>query len=95
MCSYMLDNIGVNSHILDGSKLYDDMFTVEEVNKMVVEGVPFRDAYREVGVAVKEGRYHYDGAKTVDGLKHTHQGSIGNLCTEEISRKMSRAADWS
>ena len=95
MCSYMLDNIGVNSHILDGSKLYDDMFTVEEVNKMVVEGVPFRDAYREVGVAVKEGRYHYDGAKTVSGLKHTHQGSIGNLCTEEISRKMSRAADWS
>ena len=95
MCLYMLDNIRVNDRILEGNPAYDDMFTVEEVNKMVVKGVPFRDAYRSVGVAVKEGKFKYDGSKTVAGLNHTHQGSIGNLCTEKISQKMRRAADWS
>ena len=94
MCSYMLDNIGVKETIVSDSTMYDDMFTVEEVNKKVLEGTPFRDAYREIGIAVKEGRFSYTGAKTVDGLHHTHQGSIGNLCTEQISRKMSRAARW-
>ena len=94
MCSYMLDNIGVKETIVSDSNMYDDMFTVEEVNKKVLEGTPFRDAYREIGIAVKEGRFSYTGAKTVDGLHHTHQGSIGNLCTEQISRKMSRAARW-
>ena len=95
MCLYMLDNIRVNDHILEGNPAYDDMFTVEEVNKMVVEGVPFRDAYRNIGIAVKEGKFKYEGSKTVGGLGHTHQGSIGNLCTEKISQKMRRAADWS
>ncbi|MBQ9583949.1 MAG: argininosuccinate lyase [Bacteroidales bacterium] len=94
MCVYMLDNICVNDSIVSGSTMYDDMFTVEQVNRKVLEGTPFRDAYREVGVAVKEGRFSYTGAKTVEGLHHTHQGSIGNLCTEDISRKMSRAARW-
>jgi argininosuccinate lyase len=94
MCSYMLDNIGVKETIVSDSTMYDDMFTVEEVNKKVLEGTPFRDAYRQIGIAVKEGRFSYTGAKTVDGLHHTHQGSIGNLCTEQISRKMSRAARW-
>lgn len=94
MCVYMLDNIIVNKEIVSGSDMYNDMFTVEEVNKMVLDGKPFRDAYREVGVAVKEGRFSYTGAKTVEGLHHTHQGSIGNLCTEKISQKMSRAARW-
>lgn len=94
MCVYMLDNISVNDSIVSGSTMYDDMFTVEQVNRKVLEGTPFRDAYREVGVAVKEGRFSYTGAKTVEGLHHTHQGSIGNLCTEDISRKMSRAARW-
>jgi len=95
MCLYMLENIRVNDRILEGSKMYDDMFTVEEVNKMVVGGVPFRDAYRNIGIAVKEGKFKYEGEKTVAGLNHTHAGSIGNLCTEKISQKMSRAADWS
>ena len=94
MCSYMLEHIGVNETILEGNPSYDDMFTVEEVNKMVVDGVPFRDAYREVGIAVKEGRFSYGGAKTVAGLNHTHQGSIGNLCNDKISQKMTRAARW-
>ena len=74
--------------------MYDDMFTVEEVNRMVVSGVPFRDAYREVGVAVKEGRFSYNGAKSIAGLGHTHAGSIGNLCNDKISQKMTRAARW-
>ncbi len=95
MCLYMLDNIRINDHILEGNPAYDDMFTVEEVNKMVVEGVPFRDAYRNIGIAVKEGKFKYEGSKTVAGLHHTHQGSIGNLCTGKISQKMRRAADWS
>ena len=94
MCTYMLDNIGVNDHILEGNPAYDDMFTVEEVNRKVVEGMPFRDAYREVGIAVKEGRFSYGGAKTVAGLGHTHAGSIGNLCNDKISQKMTRAARW-
>ena len=92
MCLYMLDNISVNKEILSGCKLYDDMFTVEEVNRMVVDGVPFRDAYRQIGIAVKEGRFAYNGARSVEGLHHTHAGSIGNLCTEQIKEKMSRAA---
>ena len=94
MCCYMLDNISVKETIVSDSNMYDDMFTVEEVNKKVLEGTPFRDAYREIGIAVKEGKFSYTGAKTVEGLHHTHQGSIGNLCTEQISQKMSRAARW-
>ena len=94
MCLYMLENISVNKDILAGSKLYDDMFTVEEVNRMVVQGVPFRDAYRQIGIAVKEGRFAYTGSKSVEGLHHTHAGSMGNLCTEQIKDKMSRAARW-
>ncbi len=94
MTVYMLENINVNKHILEGTHLYDPMFTVEEVNKMVVGGVPFRDAYKTIGKAVNEGRFQYSGAKTVEGLGHTHKGSIGNLCNGEISQKMNRAARW-
>ncbi|MBO4557443.1 MAG: argininosuccinate lyase [Bacteroidales bacterium] len=94
MCLYMLQNIGVREDIVSGSDMYNDMFTVEEVNNMVVSGVPFRDAYRQIGIAVKEGNFCYTGAKTVTGLGHTHMGSIGNLCTEQISQKMTRAARW-
>ncbi len=94
MTVYMLENISVNKHILEGSQMYDPMFTVEEVNKMVVGGVPFRDAYKTIGKAVNEGKFQYSGAKTVEGLGHTHKGSIGNLCNSEISQKMNRAARW-
>ncbi len=94
MTVYMLENISVNKHILEGTAMYDPMFTVEEVNKMVVGGVPFRDAYKTIGKAVNEGKFQYSGAKTVEGLGHTHKGSIGNLCNGEISQKMNRAARW-
>ncbi len=94
MCVFMLEHISVNETILEGNPSYDDMFTVEEVNKMVVNGIPFRDAYRQVGVAVAQGRFSYSGKRTVTGLGHTHQGSIGNLCNDKISQKMNRAARW-
>ena len=70
---YMLDYIEVNENILD-SDLYQHLFTVEEVNRRVLNGVPFRDAYRQVGIEVNEGRFQYEGE-----LEHTHIGSIGNL----------------
>lgn len=92
MTVYMLEHISVNSHILDDDSRYDAMFTVETVNRMVTQGTPFRDAYRKIGIDVKEGRYSFDGAKSVEGLAHTHAGSIGNLCNKEIREKMDRSA---
>lgn len=85
MAGYMLENISVNESILDDPK-YKYLFTVEEVNKKVLEGVPFREAYKSVGIEVNAGRFNYDGK-----LCHTHKGSIGNLCTEEIKEKMQKA----
>ncbi|MBP5302322.1 MAG: argininosuccinate lyase [Bacteroidales bacterium] len=92
MTSYMLEHISVNEHILDQDSKYDPMFTVEVVNNKVVSGVPFRDAYREVGIAVQEGRFSFDKPAAASELAHTHEGSMGNLCTEEIKGKMEKAA---
>ncbi|MBR0533617.1 MAG: argininosuccinate lyase [Bacteroidales bacterium] len=92
MTSYMLEHISVNEHILDQDSKYDPMFTVEVVNNKVVSGVPFRDAYREVGIAVQEGRFSFDKPASASELAHTHEGSMGNLCTEEIKEKMEKAA---
>ncbi len=86
MADYMLQNIIVNEHILD-SPLYDYLFTVEEVNRRTLDGMPFRDAYKSVGIEVNEGRFHAE--KTV---RHTHTGSIGNLCNGRIREKMEKAA---
>lgn len=94
MCSYMLEHIQVNDHILKDSSLYDPMFTVEMVDNMVVAGTPFRDAYKEVGIAVQEGRFSFIKPEKTSDLKHTHEGSIGNLCTEEIKKKMEKASKW-
>ncbi len=82
MCSMMLDHIIINRNILDDSK-YDYLFTVEDVNRLVLEGMPFRDAYKRVGMEVQEGKY-----KPHRTVNHTHEGSIGNLCTEQIRKKM-------
>jgi argininosuccinate lyase len=92
MTSYMLEHIIVNEHIIDQDSKYDPMFTVEVVNNKVVSGVPFRDAYREVGIAVQEGRFSFDKPAAASELAHTHEGSMGNLCTEEIKEKMEKAA---
>lgn len=100
--SYMLDYVEVNENIVS-SPLYEHLFTVEEVNRRVLSGVPFRDAYRQVGQEVNSGTFHYgpdtesdgDGSiLTVDSLNHTHAGSVGNLCNDRIADLMTAAADW-
>lgn len=82
MADFMLARLKVNDRILDERK-YDYLFTVEDVNRLVLQGVPFREAYRRVGVAVQQGEY-----RPTREVHHTHEGSIGNLCTAEIRRKM-------
>ena len=88
MTGYMLENIRVNKDILD-SPLYDYLFTVEEVNRRVLSGTPFRDAYKAVGQEVNAGTFKAD--RTVH---HTHIGSIGNLCNDRIAAKMSYASQF-
>lgn len=84
MCDFMLQHIRINKGILEDKK-YDYLFTVEDVNRLVLEGKPFREAYREVGIAVQEGRY-----TPTREVHHTHAGSIGNLCNDKIRKKMER-----
>lgn len=86
MSHFMLQHISVNGEIVSDSR-YDYLFTVEEVNNRVLRGIPFREAYRQVGKEVAGGSYR--PCRTVC---HTHAGSIGNLCTKEIRDKMIRAA---
>lgn len=88
MTGYMLNHIQVNRHILD-SPLYDYLFTVEEVNRKVLSGTPFRDAYKEVGREVNEGKFKADRK-----VHHTHIGSIGNLCNDLIAAKMQKSSDF-
>lgn len=89
MAIYMLGHVRVNEHILE-NPLYQHLFTVEEVNARVLAGVPFRDAYRQVGEEVQNGRFIYKGK----GLHHTHEGSIGNLCNKKIALRMARELKW-
>lgn len=82
MADFMLEHIKVKSDILD-DKLYDYIFTVEDVNCLANQGMPFRDAYKKVGMEVQEGKY-----KPTRSVNHTHLGSIGNLATAQIAEKM-------
>ena len=82
MCTFMLGHIEVKDGILE-APLYDYIFTVEDVNRLAASGMPFRDAYREIGMAVQEGTYR--PTRRVD---HTHIGSIGNPTNEMIAGKM-------
>lgn len=97
MTDYMLQHIEVNDKILD-SKLYDYLFTVEEVNRRTLAGTPFREAYRQVGIEVNEGRFRYSGGDKstlkASDLGHTHLGSLGNLCNDKIAALMDAACDW-
>ena len=97
MADYMLGYIEVNEHILD-NPLYDYLFTVEEVNRRTLAGTPFREAYRQVGIEVNEGRFRYSGGETAglhaSDLGHTHLGSLGNLCNDKIAALMDAASDW-
>ncbi|MFR9602470.1 MAG: argininosuccinate lyase [Rikenellaceae bacterium] len=82
MCDFMLQHIRVKDSILDDPK-YNYLFTVEDVNRLAMEGVPFREAYKTVGLEVQRGEY-----TPTKSVNHTHEGSIGNLCTEQIKAKM-------
>jgi argininosuccinate lyase len=82
MTNFMLSNIQVKNEILNDSK-YDLLFSVERVNELVLQGVPFREAYRVVGKEIQEGTYSPNRA-----LAHTHEGSIGNLCNDKIEEMM-------
>jgi len=87
MTMLMLSSIRVNKDVIDDPK-YNYLFTVEQVNKLVLNGVPFREAYKRVGKEVNDGTFT---AKRE--VAHTHKGSIGNLCTSEIRSKMDQALD--
>ena len=96
MACYMLCNIRINENILK-NHIYDYLFTVEEVNRRVLSGIPFRDAYKAVGTEVNSGTFRYgdgENPEKAGDLHHTHIGSIGNLATEKITQKMKKAADW-
>jgi len=80
----MLNNIEIKKDILVDEK-YKYLFSVEAVNKLVNTGIPFRDAYKKVGMDIEAGNFKYDTA-----VHHTHEGSIGNLCTEEIKKQMQK-----
>ena len=82
MTTYIVSRIEVNTDIL-ASGIYDNMFTVEEVNRLTAAGMPFRDAYKKVGLDVEAGRFHADRH-----INHTHQGSIGCLCNDKIEALM-------
>ncbi len=87
MTAYIIQKIQVNEHILDDSR-YDLMFSVEEVNRLASEGMPFRDAYKKVGLDIEAGQF-----TPCKEVHHTHEGSIGNLCNDKIQQLMSQVWD--
>jgi argininosuccinate lyase len=80
MVTQMMQEVEINEHILDDAK-YALIFSVEEVNRLVLAGMPFRDAYRQVGLEIEAGKFTAAGK----AIHHTHEGSIGNLCNEQIA----------
>ena len=87
MAAYIINKIQVNEHILDDPK-YDNMFSVEEVNRLATGGMPFRDAYKKVGLDIEAGNFTPNKR-----VHHTHEGSIGNLCNDKIHELMEQV--WS
>ena len=84
MAAYIINKMEVNRHILDDSK-YDPMFSVEEVNRLAASGMPFRDAYKKVGLDIEKGQFIAN-----KDIHHTHEGSIGNLMNDEITALMDK-----
>ena len=82
MAAYIINRMEVNEHILD-NPMYDPMFSVEEVNRLAAAGMPFRDAYKKVGLEIEAGTFKAD-----HHIHHTHEGSIGNLCNDKIEALM-------
>jgi len=87
MAAYIINKIEVNEHILD-NPMYDPMFSVEEVNRLAANGMPFRDAYKKVGLDIEAGNF-----KASHDIHHTHEGSIGNLCNDKIEQLMQQTLD--
>lgn len=87
MAAYIINKMEVNRSILD-NPMYDPMFSVEEVNRLAAAGMPFRDAYRKVGMEIEEGTYKAD-----HNIHHTHEGSMGNLCNDRIAEFMKGVYD--
>lgn len=82
MADFMLSKIIINTDIISDPK-YDYLFTVEDVNRLVLSGLPFREAYRTIGSQIQNSQY-----SPTRNVCHTHEGSIGNLCNDKISHKM-------
>ena len=82
MTSLMMSHVIVNGDILNDEK-YKYLFSVEEVNKLVLQGIPFRDAYKKVGQQIEANKFSYS-----PNVQHSHEGSIGNLCNDQITRMM-------
>ncbi|MBC6492081.1 argininosuccinate lyase [Flavihumibacter stibioxidans] len=87
MAALMLQHIEVKKNILADEK-YRYLFSVEEVNKLVLQGMPFRDAYKTVGLSIEEGSYTYETK-----VQHTHEGSIGNLCNDAVADAMNEVLE--
>lgn len=78
MAAYMINKMEVNERILD-NPMYDPMFSVEEVNRLAAAGMPFRDAYKQVGLEIENETFRADRR-----IRHTHEGSMGNLCNDRV-----------
>jgi argininosuccinate lyase len=86
MTRLMLSNIIIRDNILQDEK-YKYLFSVEAVNELVNKGVPFREAYAQVGNQIEKGNFSFDYRKQ---LHHTHEGSMGNLCNDRIAEEMTK-----
>ena len=84
MASLMIQNMEVKKDLLEDPK-YQYLFSVEEVKKLVLSGIPFRDAYKQIGLDIEAGKFTYSTQ-----MKHTHEGSLGNLCTTQIAATMQK-----
>ena len=87
MAAYIINKMEVNDHILD-NPMYDPMFSVEEVNRLAAAGMPFRDAYKKVGLEIEAGEFVAN-----KNIHHTHEGSIGNLCNDKIQALMEQTME--
>jgi argininosuccinate lyase len=82
IAGFAIDNMKVNTNVMDDDR-YKYVYSVEDVNKLVMQGVPFRDAYKQIGTQINAGTY-----EPTKEVNHTHAGSLGNLCLDEIAEKM-------
>jgi argininosuccinate lyase len=87
LISLMMQSVKINENILDDEK-YSLIFSVEKVNELVLKGIPFRDAYKQVGLEIEAGNFVPDKR-----VRHTHEGSIGNLCNDRIEELKNRIID--